>query len=298
MSNLLKGFYLSVNEDTRVVDSNDLVQKRVEEDQERRMRLQAIADEGYDVADGEDGGFTEGLFAQNIDDLMDEEADSAVIKSSMSADSMMQNASMEELNAIKAQIEEENEKLQSLYAEAQNIIDNANAEAEGIKENAYNEASASGYEAGYNEGMAAVESMKAELEAHRAELDRQYQTMIDELEPLFIDKLTDIYQHIFGVELEQYSALVKNLLIDTINSNSDARNIIIHISKADYPFIMEERADILTETGMQSDNVEFVQDATLNSTDCIIETDNGVFDCSLDTELKELKRKLLLLSFH
>lgn len=294
MSNLLKGFYLAVEEDARVVDTNDLVQMRIREEEERRARLQAIADEGYDISEGEEGDFTEGLFAESLGDSMDMEADSAVIKGSMGAQSPAQ-MELEELNA---QIEEANLKLQSLQKEAQNIIENANIEASDIKEAAFNEARESGYEAGYNDGYASVDSMKAELEDYRASLDAQYQDMINQLEPLFIEKLTDIYEHIFRVELDQYQGLVKNLLIDTINGNSDAKNIIVHISKADYQYISEEKTDILTETGMQSDNVAFVQDATLNSTDCIIETDNGMFDCSLDTELKELKRKLLLLSLH
>jgi len=294
LSNLLKGFYLAVEEDARVVDTNDLVQMRIREEEERRARLQAIADEGYDISEGEEGDFTEGLFAESLGDSMDMEADSAVIKGSMGAQSPAQ-MELEELNA---QIEEANLKLQSLQKEAQNIIENANIEASDIKEAAFNEARESGYEAGYNDGYASVDSMKAELEDYRASLDAQYQDMINQLEPLFIEKLTDIYEHIFRVELDQYQGLVKNLLIDTINGNSDAKNIIVHISKADYQYISEEKTDILTETGMQSDNVAFVQDATLNSTDCIIETDNGMFDCSLDTELKELKRKLLLLSLH
>ena len=44
-------------------------------------------------------------------------------------------------------------------------------------------------------------------------------------------------------------------------------------------------------------DVDFVQDATLAPASCLIETENGVFDCSLETELKELKRKLMLLAY-
>jgi len=43
--------------------------------------------------------------------------------------------------------------------------------------------------------------------------------------------------------------------------------------------------------------LEIAEDMTLSPTQCYIETDNGIYDCSLDTELAELSRKLKLLSY-
>ena len=39
------------------------------------------------------------------------------------------------------------------------------------------------------------------------------------------------------------------------------------------------------------------EDVTLKKNQCLIETDGGIFDCSLGVELKELKKQLLLLSY-
>jgi len=39
-------------------------------------------------------------------------------------------------------------------------------------------------------------------------------------------------------------------------------------------------------------NLEIVEDPTLNENECIIETDGGIFDCSVGVELEELSRKL------
>lgn len=293
MSNLLKGYFVSVEEEkARVVNSNDLVELRIKEEAERRARLQAVSDEGYDV-EGDDEGFHEGLNAMNLGDLLDEDSDAAIIKAEQSVD-----MSMEELENANAELMAIREEIEGLNAQAQGIIEGAQAEADSIKEEAFNQGQNEGYQAGYNQGLAEVEGMKAELEEQARALNAQYESMLVELEPAFIENITDIYEHIFRIDMSMYQGIVKNLLIDTINGNNDARNIIVHISKDDYAMIMSEKEDILTETGMQADNVEFVQDATLKSTDCIIETDNGVFDCSLETELKELKRKLMLLAYH
>lgn len=293
MSNLLKGYFVSVEEEkARVVNSNDLVELRIKEEAERRARLQAVSDEGYDV-EGDDEGFHEGLNAMNLGDLLDEDSDAAIIKAEQPVD-----MSMEELENANAELMAIREEIEGLNAQAQGIIEGAQAEADSIKEEAFNQGQNEGYQAGYNQGLAEVEGMKAELEEQARALNAQYESMLAELEPAFIENITDIYEHIFRIDMSMYQGIVKNLLIDTINGNNDARNIIVHISKDDYAMIMSEKEDILTETGMQADNVEFVQDATLKSTDCIIETDNGVFDCSLETELKELKRKLMLLAYH
>lgn len=289
MSNVLKGFFVSVEDDKRVVDTNELVQIRIQEEQEKRARLQAIADEGYDLEEG----FQEGLPISNLDALVSDDSESMVIKGN--AEPMMPDTgALDELNA---QIEEANEVLESLRAEADSIMESAQIEAENIKAQAFESAKAEGYQAGYDEGMQAVSAFQAELEDQANQMNAQYQQALEELEPAFIEAITDIYEHIFKVDLESYKGVVANLLIDTINGNSDAKNIIIHLSREDYPMIIEMKEDILTETGMMADNVEFIQDATLGSSDCIIETDNGIFDCSLGTELKELKKKLTLLSY-
>ena len=283
MSNVLKGFFVSVEDDKRVVDSNSLVEVRIREEEERRARLQAIADGDINLEEG----FTEGLPFANVDALLDEDSTSAVIKAT----------NQDELEQVNAQIEDAKAYLEELNSNAEQIIEGANIEAEQIKAQAFESAQAEGYQAGYNEGLAQVEALKTDVLNQANELQSEYEQKLAELEPLFIDKITDIYEHVFKVDLSAFKGIVTNLLIDTINSNNETKNIIVHISKEDYPDIAANKEFILTETGMQSDNVEFIQDATLGVNGCIIETDNGIFDCSLDTELMELKKKLTLLSY-
>ena len=285
MSNLLKGFYVSVKDDHRVVDSNEMARKKVQEEEERRARLKAISDENYDS-----DGFFEGLPVENVDELLVDrgEEPSAVIKGS---------AASEELEKTNHDIEVAKEQLESIKLEVASMLEEAQTEAEGIKTEAYEQGRSEGYEAGYSEGMAAVEGLKSEVNQMAQDLETDYQNKVFELEPNFVDALTDIYEHIFKVDLATYRGIVSNLLIDTINSSGESRDIIVHIAREDYPTIMEQKEEILTETGVLPGNVEFVQDATLAPASCLIETAGGVFDCSLETELRELKRKLMILSY-
>lgn len=282
MSNVLKGNWIQVGDDTRVLDSNERIQVKLQEETQRRASLEQAEQESFDSEE-----FAEGLFAENIDALLDEDSESAVIKS----------ANRSELEEINSAIEDARAQLDGIRAEAAQTVDDAREEAERIKQEAFESGRSEGYEAGYNEGLSTVESLKQETEEYRQQLESDYFAQMESLEPQFVDALTDIYEHIFKVDLDSYRSIVANLLIDAINDSGATHNVIVHIAKDDYPQIMEMKAGILSETGMSPDRIEFIMDATLATSECMIETENGVYDCSLETELKELKRKLMILAY-
>lgn len=297
MSNLLKGYFVQVDDAEREIDSNDLVEAKVQEEVQRLTRLQLLAEEGLLSEDGEEG-FTEGLPISNIDALVGEDAESAVLRADAPAPGPASalDAEREELENIREEKENLLGQIEELNAQADEIIANASAEAESLINEAYENAKNEGYNAGFNEGMQAVESERAAVEELRDSLQREYEAQLLDLEPRFIDAITKIYEQIFKIDLSSSVVILRALLIDTILGTDSARNIIVHISREDYQEIIAIKEDILTETGMQEDNVEFVQDATLGQGACIVETENGVFDCSLGTELEELRRKLMILS--
>lgn len=292
MSNVLKGFFVAVDEDSRVVETSDLLSKRIQEEEERRRRLELIGyGEGMDGEESEDG-FTAGILAENIDALLDENQGDGIIKASEPA-----NFDTSELDSLNEQIDAARIELERLQQEAAYILDDANATAEQLKVQAYEAGSKDGYQDGYAKGLAETEEIKQQAIDYCQQLEDEYQTRMEEIEPQMMDLVTDIYEKIFKVELEPYSGIVFNLIASTINDSGATKNIVIHISKECYPDIVSRKESLLAETGLLEDNVDFIQDATLAASGCMIETENGVFDCSLETELKELKKKLMLLSY-
>lgn len=283
MSNIFKGYRVSVDDDSRVVDVSETLQRRLQEEEERRIRLQAISNESYDSDE-----FFEGLpIAENLDAILDEDAESAVIKAE----------SQEELNRVNEELENARLQIEEARNEAEAIIANANIEADGIKEKAYSDGHAEGYNAGMAQAQSEMEDARNLLNMESEALHRDYEEKVFSLEPKFIDALTDIYEHIFRVDLDTYRNVVSSLLIDAINGSDNAKNVMVHVCREDYQRVVDQKDEILAETGMPPESVEFIQDATLGEACCFIETENGVFDCSLETELKELKRKLMLLAY-
>jgi flagellar assembly protein FliH len=58
-----------------------------------------------------------------------------------------------------------------------------------------------------------------------------------------------------------------------------------------------QKKQLLSGTAAGVSSVDVVEDMTLSKNDCMIETDGGIFDCSLGTQLTELKQKLMLLAW-
>ena len=67
-------------------------------------------------------------------------------------------------------------------------------------------------------------------------------------------------------------------------------------SKNDYEYI-SERKDQLSDGLGSTDTIEVIEDLTLRQSECFIESEGGIYDCGIGTELELLKKELMLLSY-
>ena len=121
--------------------------------------------------------------------------------------------------------------------------------------------------------------------------------MIDELEPKFVDTITGIYEHIFHVDLHSYREVLCYLISATMRNTEDNKSFLIHVSKEDYPYVSMQKKQITAQAASPNASVEIIEDMTLGKGECLIETEGGIFDCGLGTQLAELRQKLKLLSY-
>lgn len=275
--NIVKGGYVVVSpSDYVTIDSNDLIKQKLEE--MKNKQLEVVESEAE--PEGADG-FVEGLdslqVARLVGDMDEEEATSNVIHP---------------IDLGKAVEEAE--------TEASRIISEAESEAVSIKDNARNE----GYSSGYNDGMAAANQemeelrtrLEREYETKTRELEEQYKKMAEELEPALVDKLSSIYEHIVGVELSDSKTTVSYLLKKALGTMDSNKNYIIHVSEADYQDVKASLADISKDSGILIDNMEVIEDRSLEKNGCMIESDGGIFEVGLDTQMTLLSKQLRILS--
>ncbi len=275
MSNLIKRAYTIINEpaEKRVIDSNGQVAEKI------NKIIKAMEREEVDP-----DGFSEGLNAERVELLTDdmEQYDEEAVPQTMELPENIQAEADEIINEAKAEAER-------IIAEAEEQAQSIRAEAE---ENGHQE----GFERGREEGLAESEKARSEYEILSDKLEDEYQKKIEELEPMFIDTLTDIYEHVFHVRFGSNKEVIFHLIQDAVRKVEGNTNFIIHVSKEDYGFVSMQKKQLLAGVS-NAESAEIVEDITLKANECMIETGSGIFDCSLETQLEGLKKELKLLSY-
>ena len=278
-SNLYKAGFIHLGESARIIDMNEILEQHLKEEAQRRSREPELV--------AAQDGFTEGLDAEKVDVLLEPDAETA----------SMQNASIQEQEQLNREVEAARNELAGLQARIEQEKEQAQLEIDQMKAKAFEEANEQGYQEGYRKGLDSVQELQKQCEDERLQQEQEYQKKLEEMEPLMVDTLCDVYSHIFKVEAKEHKELVLKLLQDTLLKVDGTGSIIVHVAKEDYAYVQEQKGALLEEAGMQSSSVEIVSDATLARAQCMIETEGGVYDCSLDTELAELKRRLMLLAY-
>ncbi len=283
-SNVLKRHYTMVLEDdTRIIDTNELIAQKLETTLGNIVAADGMVDE-----EGAEG-FAAGLAAQQLEVLFSEESAGAplsegVVETPIEMPPVYEGPDPEQL-------------LLEAQEEIARMKDEAAREIEQQKQVVFKQAKEQGLEEGRNIAMAQVAVKEQELENTRQELLSEYGKMVDELEPKFIETLTGIYEHIFHVDLYKYRDIIVHLIHTALRKAEGTGDILIHVSKEDYPYVTMQKKLLLSGVATVGTNIEIIEDVVLGRNQCMIETSSGIFDCSLDTELEELRGKLSLLSY-
>lgn len=269
-----RGYTIVQEDEKRVIDSNEVIARKLKGIIRSTSTQETIVSEG---------DFTLGLQAERLELLL-EDNEGEIPEELETQEPVYQGPTVEEM---RQQAEAE---IEQMKAEAESIIT-----AERIR--AIEESKKMGYQEGYAKVQAEFQKKEQELEAEKARLEEWYQKQAEALEPQFIDTLTGIYEHVFRVELKHYREIIIHLINETLRKSDGNRDFIIRVSKEDYPYVSMQKRQIISDAGLSNATVEIVEDIILGKNECMIETESGIFDCGLETQLAELTRKLKLLSY-
>ncbi len=269
MSNLLKYNHVVVkNEDKHVIDSNELL-KNILSAKKNTTSGNSFAEKSIPDPDG----FVCGIDAARVEKLISDEE--------------------EQQDDNNAGI------LEDARKQAEDILEDAKKQAEDIlkdaKENGYKE----GYEKGTIESKQKSDDLQTKLEADyksmseklQNEYDEKYQVMESEL----VDTLMEVFSKVTLTIAEDKKDLVLLLIQRTLKDADANKDFLIRVSDVDYGFVMNS-IDKLYDCVSLDSKIEVVRDNTLKKNQCIIETDAGAFDCSLDIQLEGLISEIKLLS--
>ena len=269
MSNLVKQYYVvQPNSKTRIINYNKKIEERVYENSQ--LYPSEIQTDDITMPEGqlaEDNAFVDGILADVVSETnVPEKADDILENAQKQADDILNNA----------------------RTEADDIILKAKEKAELI----FKEKREEGYNTGLEDKREQLEKREKQIEmdiaSKRSELEREFKQYSDELESDIIDAVIKVFNKVFHIQFDDKKDMLLHLVKNTISKIEVGKEFRIHVSQANYKFLI---AHLGERIGNDID-VEVVNDAKLDSSDCRIETSFGVFDCGIDMELNNLVKDI------
>ena len=266
MSNLFKQYNtIERQKDVRVIDCNARVEQRLMELARQQSGAEEPEEEGF-----RELGFT-------AVEVPKEDPEEVLQKAKDEAEEILRQAK---------------EKSDSLLAQA-------NAQAEEVLRIAKDDGHKEGYDEGFRQAKEELEQeygrRKEELEQLRESLKEEHEKEMQELEPKLLDVILDVVEKVFHIQFNDKRDILLHLISGTIAEIEGCKNFRIRVGKEQRKFLENHRGEILDRIGSDS-QIEVISDTSLEGNQCVIETETGVFDCSLGVQLENLIKDLRSLS--
>lgn len=185
--------------------------------------------------------------------------------------------------------------MEDAQARAEQIINEAQEEAEQIREKALAEGREEGMQLGLSKGQEELENLKTKLNDERNQLENQYNNMISTFETEFVEMFINVFEKISGIMIDDKKDVILHLINQQIGEVEKSNHYVIRVSKEDFELVNNKKQLFYDYVGSDA-TIEIIETETLSRNKCLIETDNSVIDCSIDTQIKNLIADLRMLS--
>lgn len=246
--------------------------------------------------DSQVGDFIPGILTHGeveVRDLEREEFDAEFPKE------LFEETQSEEVSLLPSEL------LEKANEEAEKIIQNAKAEAEKILEQAKvagefekNKVIEEGQKLGYQQGLVKANDelagQRMELEERTQQLELEYQQLVSELEPNFVNLVMGLVKKLTGIVVEDKKEIIMYLMEQSLRNLGKVKQLVIRVSAQDFELVTASEDKIRAIVGNEC-QLDVVTDTKLLKNQCMLELDNQIIDCSLDVQLEGLMEDLKLL---
>jgi flagellar assembly protein FliH len=264
----------------------------------------------------EDLGSVEEYLGPTADDLRreaemfrtqwEEEKERMSASAKAEAENIVSDAQRAAFAEVKRQTDEAQVIKQRAEEEAQRIISEAQIRANEIeieirqsleaeRNEAREQGRVEGRESGYSDGKAEVDRLieRTQVVLERAQNKRG--EILSETEKEIVDLVLLISRKVIKVISEHQHDVVVYNVIEALRKVKSKGTVIIRVNLADLKLATEHKQDFINVMeGAQS--VQVVEDSSVDSGGCIIETDFGEIDARIASQLAELESKILEIS--
>lgn len=268
----------------RVIDCNEMVSEAL-------AKLKTTA---------EDGGFNGNGFNPGLDPLGVSQVlgnDEHIIGSEQSTDvEDTESGAEKKIEIIIAEAHAEaNNIVEKANEDARTIISQAQADAENIRNQAREQGLAEGEEKAAKEAEATLSVKQQELEELKQSLISEYMKKEQELEPALVETILKIFSEITHAIAMDKRDMILTLVNNVMVGGETSRNFVIRVCNEDAIFLKENKEKIIGAV-RKDIHIEIVTDPSMKRNECLIDTDTGVYDCSLDIQLENLINDIKILS--
>lgn len=165
-----------------------------------------------------------------------------------------------------------------------NLISRAREEANAIREASAKE--------GYNEGLAAAKEDIQYLKDAMSEFYNAKQFVYDSIAPDLLEISVDIAKKIIKKELSENSEiLLENIKEILAGLSKEESKIVLKVSPSQVDMLKQEMPEAVKMAGLEA-RVLIVPDENTMEGGCMVTTDNGVIDATIETQLSIITKAL------
>ena len=165
-----------------------------------------------------------------------------------------------------------------------NLVSRAREEADAIRESAMKE----GYQAGLEQAQADIDEFKNSL----GQFMNAKQEVFEYIAPDILEISVDIAKKIIKKEVETDPQVLINTIVDVLKTVSkNEPKINIRVKPQQVAFIKDSIPDITYQYGIDA-KINIISDPSIEEGGCVFQTNNGIVDASVDTQLEIIKKAL------
>ncbi len=271
------------NTEARVIDNNEAVSAKIMEIKK------TIKKSGYSSEGNSDDSFVVGIEAKDVEALISEDdANDNVeaVQTMMSKDIeyMLNNADMQAKSIV-----------DKARYDAAMILADAKKQADEIKKTAKDEGLSLGYDEGMSRSIGEVEQLKQQILSQKEEMEIEYNQLIENIEPQLVETILEVFSNITNVISMDKKDIILSLVNSVMSGDDVSNSYIIRVSSEDVKFLRDNK-DKIEKMSRKDIHIEIVEDMSLKKNQCLIDTDLGIFDASLDIQLENLINDIKILS--
>lgn len=223
------------------------------------------------------------------DDVLNDLAVPEAFDASETANQIIENAKREADGILEAADQDYEDKMQQAQNSSDSIISNAYDQAKGIME----QARAEGYQEGYNRGIDDSQEIAKQIVDEALVIKQEWSDernkVLENAESQMVHLVIEAIEKVLDYKVETDQTLIESLIRQGISRVTKSHLVSIRVSNEDYNHALSIKPMIIA-TSDKIEDLDIKRDPTLPMGSCVIDTDSGSIDSSIQVQFEQIKK--------